>query len=178
MKKIKIFMLYICVLMILAIQNLSFAQYKIKHSVFGNGFAVTKDSSFSAIGLNGQPLVGESDNSSYSAGSGFIYQSATIYTAVEQVESAHIPKEFRLDQNYPNPFNPSTTIQFALPKECEVILKIFDLLGREVATVVDEKMQAGEYKLRFEAEGLPSGIYFYIIQTERFRKVKKFTLLK
>ena len=101
-----------------------------------------------------------------------------IITSVEQISNSVLPKEFRLQQNYPNPFNPSTTIQFALPKRSEVMLKIFDLLGREVTTLVDEKLQPGEYKVIFEAEALSSGVYFYRIQAEGFVQTKELTLLK
>ena len=100
-----------------------------------------------------------------------------VLTSVEQ-RTNNVPKDFRLQQNYPNPFNPSTTIQFALPKRSEVTLKIFDLLGKEVATLVDEKLQSGEYKVIFEAGDLPSGVYFYRIKAESFVQTKKLMLLK
>jgi len=89
-----------------------------------------------------------------------------------------LPTEFRLEQNYPNPFNPSTTIQFAVPKASQVTVKIYDVLGRRVATLVDEKYQPGTYKVTFEAGDLASGVYIYRIQAEGFAQTRKLMLLK
>ena len=99
-------------------------------------------------------------------------------TSVQEPESDVLPKVFALQQNYPNPFNPTTTIQFALPTGSQVVLKIYNLLGREVATLVNEELQSGKYKVDFEANGLPSGVYFYRIQAGGFSKTRKLTLLK
>ena len=126
----------------------------------------------------GQIAIGQSSNASIMSKAGFWYQTVDIITSIEAIPNDLLPKEFRLEQNYPNPFNPTTTIQFALPKRSAVTLKLFDILGREVATLVDEELQAGEYKVIFEAEALPSGVYFYRIQTEGLVKTRKLTLLK
>jgi len=101
-----------------------------------------------------------------------------MVTSVDDPIHPAIPHEYTLAQNYPNPFNPTTTIQFALPTESQVVLKIYNLLGREVATLVNEELQPGKYKVDFEANGLPSGVYFYRIQAGGFSKTKKLTLLK
>ena len=100
-----------------------------------------------------------------------------LVTSVEEMSNG-LPKEFRLEQNYPNPFNPNTIIQFALPKRSQVSLKIFDLSGREITTLVDQKLQPGEYKIEFEAVGLASGVYVYRIKTDEFEQTKKLTLLR
>ncbi len=89
-----------------------------------------------------------------------------------------VPKEFALAQNYPNPFNPTTTISFAIPSKSFVSLKIFDILGREVATIVSEEMPAGSYSKQWNAANISSGIYFYILQTGAFTQTKKLILLK
>mgnify|MGYP000624346988 CR=1 FL=1 len=86
--------------------------------------------------------------------------------------------EYRLNQNYPNPFNPTTTISFTIPTTSNVSLKVFNILGKEVATIVNETKIAGNYSVKFNAEGLSSGIYFYQLTTENFTATKKFTLLK
>ena len=75
-----------------------------------------------------------------------------------------IPTQFELKQNYPNPFNPSTKISYALPKEGIVSLKIYDVLGKEVATLVNENKLAGYYEVDFNASAFASGIYFYKIE--------------
>jgi len=108
-------------------------------------------------------------------------QQAVLRSAVityVDVRQSHTPEKFVLFQNYPNPFNPSTTIEFALPRKAEVTLQIFDLLGRVVITLVEDQLGAGSYKLTFEAEELPSGIYFYRFQALDFIKTRKFTLMK
>jgi Secretion system C-terminal sorting domain len=93
--------------------------------------------------------------------------------------ASDIPKEFSLEQNYPNPFNPSTVISYDLPKESRVSLKIYSMLGQEVATLVDEVKGAGSYTATFSAQsGFASGVYFYRIQAGDFVSVKKMMLLK
>jgi hypothetical protein len=84
-----------------------------------------------------------------------------------------------LAQNYPNPFNPSTKIQFALPVGGNVTLKVFNLLGQEVQTLINNQViPAGRHEVIFDASNLPSGIYFYRIHTDSFAQVKKMILLK
>ena len=82
-------------------------------------------------------------------------------------------------QNFPNPFNPETTINFQIPFASHVTLKVYDVLGREVATLVDEFKQAGTYVETLHATSLPSGVYFYKLQTANgFSETKKLILLK
>jgi len=92
--------------------------------------------------------------------------------------SNEIPSEYRLSQNYPNPFNPSTNIEYSIPSESFVELKIYDILGNEVATLVNEQQQAGVYRADFTADNLPSGMYFARISANDFVQVIKMTLLK
>jgi len=89
-----------------------------------------------------------------------------------------IPTIFSLSQNYPNPFNPTTTISFALPTRSYVSLKIFDMLGREVSTIVQGELQAGAYTRRWNAAGMASGVYFYRLQAGIYADAKKLMLLK
>jgi hypothetical protein len=88
------------------------------------------------------------------------------------------PTTFSLSGNYPNPFNPTTHIKYALPEDAHVVLKVFDILGREVATIVNETKLAGWYDLEFNGENLPSSLYFYRLQAGKFVEVKKMILLK
>jgi hypothetical protein len=83
-----------------------------------------------------------------------------------------------LEQNYPNPFNPTTNIKFSLPNTGLVKLIVFDILGREVATLVNEIKSAGNYSINFDASGLSSGVYFYQLTTDNYTTTKKFTLMK
>jgi hypothetical protein len=89
-----------------------------------------------------------------------------------------VPGEFILNQNYPNPFNPSTVIKYAVPKESPVSIKVFDLTGRKVATLVDEVKQPGTYELTFDAGKYASGVYIYQMVSGDFVQVKKMSLLK
>ena len=94
------------------------------------------------------------------------------------ISSKDIPPIFALQQNYPNPFNPSTQISFSVPKATDVTLKIYNVLGREVALLVNERKQAGEYKVTWNAEGVPSGVYFYRIVAGDFVETKKMVVVK
>jgi endo-1,4-beta-xylanase len=89
-----------------------------------------------------------------------------------------LPQKFVLNQNYPNPFNPSTVISYQLPVSSKVTLKVYDMLGKEVTTLVDTKQAAGTYKKEWNAAKLASGVYFYRIQTETFTSTKKLILMK
>lgn len=97
---------------------------------------------------------------------------------VEKLETGSVPSAFSLSQNYPNPFNPTTTISYQLPASASVTLKVFDVLGREVATLVDAVQVAGTYKTAFDASRLSSGVYLYQLKTERFVQTQKMMLMK
>ena len=86
--------------------------------------------------------------------------------------------QYGLDQNYPNPFNPATTISYQIPKDGHVTIKIFDAIGREVTTLVDEFKPSGRYSVKFDASRLSSGIYFYSIRSAEYNAVKKMSLIK
>ncbi|MBI3195811.1 MAG: PD40 domain-containing protein [Ignavibacteriae bacterium] len=94
------------------------------------------------------------------------------------VNEKPLPNEFLLEQNYPNPFNPSTNIRFALAKSSYVLLKIFNLLGKEIATVVNEEMSAGYHITTWDAKNQSSGMYFYRLETGNFSQMKKLILIK
>ena len=93
-------------------------------------------------------------------------------------ENNPVPVKFTLGQNFPNPFNPSTLINFSIPKQNFVTLKIYDLLGRELKTLVNEMKSPGEYNIEFNASDLPSGIYFYKLASGNYSDVKRMTLIK
>ncbi|MBI5403623.1 MAG: T9SS type A sorting domain-containing protein [Ignavibacteriae bacterium] len=89
-----------------------------------------------------------------------------------------VPKEYSLNQNYPNPFNPVTKINFEVPKQGFVSLKIFDVLGREVKTLVNEVKTPGVYSIDFNGAELSSGVYFYRMESAEFTDIKKMMLIK
>ncbi len=92
--------------------------------------------------------------------------------------SGEIPKSYCLYQNYPNPFNPATAIRYEIPEVGIVTLKVFDMLGREIATLVNEKQQPGKYQVTWDASGFSSGVYFYKIEAREFSNAKKMVLVK
>jgi hypothetical protein len=89
-----------------------------------------------------------------------------------------IPSGFSLSQNYPNPFNPTTTIKFDIPKLSNVKISVYDITGKELEVLVNEKLQAGTYQTTLNASNFSSGVYFYRLQTEDFSETKKLILLK
>ncbi len=102
----------------------------------------------------------------------------TGVTSVEDDVNKTVPTEFSLEQNYPNPFNPSTRIRYSVPQNSNVELKVFDILGRKVITLVNEIKSVGTYEIYYNAVGLPSGIYFYQLRAGDYVEIKKMLLLK
>ena len=104
-------------------------------------------------------------------GSGIMMMKTFIFTYT-------VPKEFKLEQNYPNPFNPTTRIHYQVSSISEVTLKVFDILGSEVETLVKEEQQPGYYEVQFNAANFASGMYIYRLQAGEYVSTKKMTLVK
>jgi len=100
------------------------------------------------------------------------------YHNLDGIVEIGVPSKFDLSQNYPNPFNPVTKINFDLPKSGNVSIKVYDMLGKEVKTLIDEFKDAGYYNITFDASNLPSGVYFYRLTSGEFSAVKKLVLMK
>ena len=92
--------------------------------------------------------------------------------------STEVPSAYSLGQNFPNPFNPTTNIRYALPKSGMVKLVVFDALGREVETLVNESQQAGKYETKFSGSALTSGVYFYKLSVGDFTETKRMLMIK
>lgn len=116
-------------------------------------------------------------SNAYLVGSNGTIVTTTMPIGINPI-SSEIPKEFSLSQNYPNPFNPTTNINFAVTKTGNVTIKVFDITGREVATLVNEKLNAGTYTVDFNASNLTSGTYFYKMTADNFSQTKKMVLVK
>jgi hypothetical protein len=99
------------------------------------------------------------------------------YSDIVEV-NLNVPTEFSLQQNYPNPFNPNTTIKYSIPQASQVQIKVFDILGAEISILMDEEKSVGSYDLTWNAENLPSGIYFYQLKAGSYIETKKMLLLK
>jgi hypothetical protein len=139
----------------------------------GNG----EDNSTSVVADN----LGNAFVTGRSLGTGTNYDYATIkYGDLVGINplSNQVPDKFSLYQNYPNPFNPSTKIKFDLPEESKIVLKIFNTLGAEVYSENMGSLQPATYEYVYNASGLPSGIYFYSLQTNRLTETKKMILVK
>jgi hypothetical protein len=124
-------------------------------------------------------IVDSADNSYAYSGYNFTFMRKLIVTGVGS-ESENMPGIYSLSQNYPNPFNPSTTIQFTIPVGTygRTSLRVYDVLGREVATLVNEVKQPGTYSVTWDASGIASGVYFYRLHAGEFSSMKKMLLLK
>lgn len=114
---------------------------------------------------------------------GFVYDVSDNVFTIDIIsdlgeELEDIPTEFSLAQNYPNPFNPSTTIKYAVPKTNLVSIKVYDLTGQEVASLVNEVKEFGTYEIKFDARNLASGVYLYKMVSGHFTSVKKLNILK
>jgi len=113
---------------------------------------------------------------------GFTYRDVTFdiknAVEIEKEEGQNIPENFELTQNYPNPFNPTTKIKYSIPNDCFVTMKLYNVVGQEIKTLIHENKNAGYHVLKFDGSGLSSGVYFYKILIDDFVNTKKFILLK
>jgi endo-1,4-beta-xylanase len=98
-------------------------------------------------------------------------------TGVKEIASG-LPSHYQLEQNFPNPFNPSTNIRYSIPQSSKVVLKVFDVLGREVQTLINTAQAPGQYTVPFHAQDLCSGVYFYQLSAGTFTETRKLMLLK
>lgn len=157
---------------------------------FGVYYTTNSGITWSRLG-NGMPYVPVLDFSYFNNGTKRLLRAAThgrsafeinlndILTSISVKEILITkPVQFSLEQNYPNPFNPATTIKFSVPTKSFVILKVFDVLGKEVQTLVEEEKSEGNYEVTFDAAKLTSGVYFYTLQTDNFLATKKLVVLK
>ena len=159
--------------------------FKTTHATNTPWFAANSSGSFFACSVSddGQTVIGSGKIVHARAfGNGGMMYNLYIDTA-ENIIGVHrngnsVPDNYSLSQNYPNPFNPSTTIDYQLPKPGFVNLTVFDVLGQEVKTLVNDYKQAGTYNIKFDASELPSGVYFYKITSGDFKSTKKLTLIK
>ncbi|HMR40937.1 MAG TPA: PQQ-dependent sugar dehydrogenase [Ignavibacteria bacterium] len=118
----------------------------------------------------------------FSSTAGKIYKlSDTTVTTAQPVTgntANSLPSQYALYQNYPNPFNPSTDIEFALPVQGLVMLKVYDMNGRQIAVILNDQLSQGTYKVRFRGTGLPSGIYFYELNAGDFKETRRMVMVK
>ena len=143
-------------------------------SGLGGGSAVVFASGFLTPGSNQN---GEAFGLFFALADGTVGEFPEGVASVENISEV-LPNNYSLSQNYPNPFNPSTSINFSIPNSEFVSLKVYNILGSEVATLVNENLSAGSYRFNFDAAELASGIYLYELNAGNFREIKKMNLLK
>jgi hypothetical protein len=182
-KKLILNIIFVLVLILIPTQFVH-SQYQTPYSVIGSGGNLSANSLYTLYSTVGESFIGHSSNSSHNQYEGFWYlYYEDIIVSVE--DDLTIPASFKLEQNYPNPFNPTTIIRFGVPERSNVVLKIYDILGSEVATLVNEEIDAGWYERSFNAVSLSSGVYIYRLeavstaeQSEKFINIKKMLLIK
>ncbi|OGU41471.1 MAG: hypothetical protein A2315_01750 [Ignavibacteria bacterium RIFOXYB2_FULL_35_12] len=162
----------------------AFSQEQIPYSVFSNMGGIYSNADNKILSTLGESVIGNATNSSNQVLSGFwnVYKQNVI-TSIEDEET--VPIQFKLEQNFPNPFNPTTKISWQSPvgslpdgKAGWQTLKVYDVLGNEVAMLVNEERAAGRYEITFDAVHLSSGIYFYTLRAGNFVEMKKMVLIK
>lgn len=152
-------------------------KHKLEYSENGGSawHEFTPDENFAGVDIEFTP-----DNAGWLLGRNSVYYTTSASPTVGLVETEEIPEEFRLNQNYPNPFNPGTTISFSIASRTNVKLSVYDIIGTEIAVLVNRELNEGSYKFLFDASkfNLSSGIYLYRLVTEKQSIVKKMTYIK
>jgi hypothetical protein len=169
----------LCILIIfMGLSTLLFAQHQIPFNIIGSGGERSANQNYILNSTAGEVLIGKFSGSANQQVTGFwyLYYHDVITNASGQEED--MPNTFKLEQNYPNPFNPSTIIKFGIPERSNVVIKIYDIIGSEVFTLVNEEMEAGWYQKEFSANGLSSGVYLLTIQAGSFVSTKKMLMVK
>lgn len=155
----------------------SVAQIELRLGIVAGGGGAVSNATYSGAGTISQAVIGTSTGTTYSASAGF-WGGGSIVSSVEVGVDGTPPLKFSMDQNYPNPFNPTTVINFQLAEAGETRLAVFNVLGEEVAVLVDGYQTAGSKSVEFNARKLPSGVYLYRLTTGSFVATKKLMLVK
>lgn len=159
--------------------SLSNAQTRLVLFSQSSGASQSTAGNVSIVSAFGQPLFGSSSGSGVSVMSGYATYSGIMHLLNVNASRPLAPKIFFLQQNFPNPFNPLTTIEFTVPYAGEAVLKVYNSVGQEVATLFHQKAEAGEYhRSVFDARNLASGIYFARLMFDGRQQLRKLVLLK
>jgi len=139
------------------------------------GFAGNEE--ISLVFSAGETIVGEFGNESMSLAVISIPDLPVVPVSNELIDD--VPKEFGLSQNYPNPFNPSTTINYAVPKVSDISIDVYNILGKKVSSLINQRKTAGNHTVQFQATNLASGVYFYVLKANgKVIKSQKMLLIK
>ena len=152
------------------------AQIQMPYSVVGSGAAATSGPDNAVRGTVGQAAIGIVGGPSNITEIGFWYRPGWILTGV--ADGDVLPTRYWLGQNHPNPFNPVTTLSFSILERTRVELRVYDVTGRKVRTLVERELDPGYHRATFDAHGLPSGVYFARMTAGSFAETRKLVLLK
>ena len=170
---------FICALVtVLVSSNASAQTSAVKWYTFDAGFGSSASLNTSSKSAIGQSLIGITLQANTQVVSGFLADTLLRGTLVTVQDRETPPLSYALLQNYPNPFNPVTIIRYELPEKARVTLTIYNVLGQEVARLVDTEQPSGGYEVRFDAQHVASGIYFYTIRAGTFAATRKLIVLK
>jgi len=176
-KRQEVFLISSVLLFVFFLSEILIAQIQISIAVLSNGGEKQSNGNYMLVGTVGQVGVDLITNTNYRLQSSFwnvYYQDVIVDVEEEEI----LPIVYKLEQNYPNPFNPSTIIKFAVPERSIVLIKIYDILGSEILTLVNEEMERGWYERVFNASGSASGMYIYRMQAGNYISTKKMLLIK
>lgn len=166
----------VCLVPILALGQAS----RVDWSTFDMGFSEGGVGSALVRSALGQPFAGNANGSNSAVESGFLADTGLVSFPTLGVKDMPegVPVAYSLRQNYPNPFNPSTSISFGVPGRTHVFLRIYNLLGQLIATLVDDDRSPGVYSVTWDAGNMPSGMYFYRLEAGKFMETKKMVLVR
>lgn len=172
-----VFLFLSILILIFYISPVLIAQHHTSIAILSYGGEKQSSTNYILVGSVGQVGVDLITNPNHYIQSGF-WNAYYRDVVVDVEEKDFLPVQYKLEQNYPNPFNPSTIIRFAVPERSTVILKIYDILGSEIQTLVNEEMERGWYEKVFTASGYSSGMYIYRMQAGDYLSTKKMLLVK
>ena len=176
-KKQSIYITASVLVLLFFISPILIAQHNIPISVISSGGEKQSNTDYSLVGSLGQIAAGSTSSSNHQVQTGFwylYYQDVIVNVEDEDL----LPITYKLEQNFPNPFNPSTIIKFAVPERSCVLIKIYDILGSEVTTLVNEELDAGWYEKIFDAVSLSTGVYIYRMKAGNYVSTKKMLMIK
>jgi len=171
-------MMGIVIFVILLFFQSASAQYAIPRSVFGSGGASLSSSTNKLVGTLGQPFIGTMSGALNKHNAGFWHVQYYLITSVEEKSVEGLPTVYRLEQNYPNPFNPKTKISYSLAIPAQVQLTVCNMFGQQVALLDEGLKPAGNFSVDFNADNLPSGIYYYRLQCGNRQETRQMILIK
>lgn len=183
MKQFKLLLVLCSLALSFPAQQQEKAQSVVSINLLGNGGDVLNSGKYKVVATIGQPIIGVAPNAPHINSLGFWYLSNHNLLIEGEKKPSSEPTSFILMQNYPNPFNPETEIRFALPKASYVVLKIYNTVGQEVRTLLDEEYQPGSYSTRWDGRDsngsiVPSGMYFFHLRAGEFVQTRKMILMK